>query len=255
VEGRAGQRWDIPVDTPVRLVNNSQLVTDVTFQDLRSSADVYYYPASNGRKSPKLEAIYNMKYATLRDMLAVNQSINYRDIDEHWAEQEIIRMSKNKIVQGWPDGNFHPDQPVTRAQFAAMLVRALKLLDDPISAQRFADVPRDAWCRGSVGAAVSAGIVQGYTQHSFGPNDHITREQMAAMVARAVNSAELSSATEQLLDQFADAEEIGLWARPAVGLMVEEDIFKGRTEENFEPKGTTTRAEATVVLLRMLNLL
>lgn len=255
VENKSGQRWDISLDTSVKLVNNNQFFNDMTFRDLRSGADVYYYPASDGRKAPKLEAIYNMKYATMRDMLAVNQSVNYRDIDEHWAEQEIIRMSKGKIVQGWPDGSFHPDQPVTRAQFAAMLVRALKLVDDPVNAQRFADVPRDAWCRGAVGAAVAAGIVQGYSQHSFGPNDVITREQMAAMVARAVNSAELSPANEKLLEQFADAEDIGIWAQPAVTLMVEKNIFKGRTEENFEPRGTTTRAEATVVLLRMFNLL
>lgn len=255
VESRDGQRWDIPADLPVRLVSNNQLVPDVTFRDLRSGADVYYYPAGGSRKSAQLEAIYNMNYATLRDMLQINQAISYRDLKDHWAEQDIIRMSKYKIVQGWPDGYFHPDKPVTRAEFAAMLARTLKLVDDPVSAQRFADVPRDAWCRGAVGAAVAAGIVQGYSQHSFGPNDVITREQMAAMVARAVNSAQLAADTADLLDQFADGEEIGSWARPAVAFVVERNIFKGRTEENFEPGGTTTRAEATVVLLRMLNLL
>lgn len=257
IEAPDGSNLEIDATVSVRLMINNQLERKVPLSSLPPGANIYYLPTGDQRTAPKVAAIYDTAYATLNSRLPGRVPVIYSDIAGHWAEEVIANLSEWRIVGGYPDGSFRPDQPVTRAQFAAMLVRALKLAETPRDKPAgFVDVPTGAWHHRAVSTAVEAGLVAGYSEHFFRPNEAITREQMAAMVSRALGGETVYYSPEnQILAGYIDQQEISAWARPSVSLMVKHEIMKGRAENKITPQGITTRAEATAVLLRMFDLL
>ena len=180
----------------------------------------------------------------------------FADIATHWARNDIEVMAARHVVQGMPDGTFAPDAGVTRAQFAAFVTRCLGL--EPGGAAGFSDVPANVWYAGVVAAAAKAGIVKGFEDGTFRPDEPITREQVAAMVTRALKVAGKEVALtpaerERLLAVFADRGAIGGWALDAVAVAVKEGIVRGRTVDTFAPQGTATRAEAVTMLKRLVT--
>ncbi|MGI9861283.1 S-layer homology domain-containing protein [Moorella naiadis] len=180
----------------------------------------------------------------------------FADIAGHWAQKEIEFMAAQGFVAGVGDNKFAPEATVTRAEFAAIVARMAGLAADPDGAKPFHDVPQNAWYCGVVGAAAKAGLVRGVGEHSFAPDEPITREQMAAMMVRLMAQKGLNmtiGATEAsgLLAGFQDAASISSWARNAVALVAQERIMVGRATGQFVPAGDATRAEATVVLCRV----
>ncbi|MNJ48725.1 Endo-1,4-beta-xylanase A precursor [compost metagenome] len=117
-------------------------------------------------------------------MLEYNKT--FADVrEDHWAAQTIKIMSAMLIANGVSDTQFAPDRSITRAEFAALIVRVLGL--DAEGASPFADVTAGDWFASSVAAAYQAGIVNGRTETAFAPNQTISREEMAAMIVRAYN--------------------------------------------------------------------
>ncbi len=174
---------------------------------------------------------------------------SFTDIAGHWGENSIIRAAAQKIVSGYPDGTFKPNNPVTRAEFTVMLVGALKL-DGTGAAIDFSDLTKiGAWAKRAVALAVQAGIVSGYEDGSFRPDAQITRAEMASMIANALKVPRDANA----LTGFADNEDIPNWAKGAVEAIHKLGIVSGRGGNKFVPNGTATRAEAVVMLLRMLE--
>ncbi|MEG6615151.1 S8 family serine peptidase [Peptococcaceae bacterium 1198_IL3148] len=247
---------EIDPETKVKLVKDNKLQRDVAIGDLPTGTDAYYYPQNDYRILEQFEAMYDLAYTTLTKRLLAAKPKAYPDTKGHWAEQVITSMSNQKVIGGFGDGTFRPDQTVTRAQFASMLVRALKLVDEPGEAKTFRDVANGAWYQGAVGAAVKAGLVVGYTEHTFGPNDPITREQMTVMIARVVSGGHIPySSEDRALDIYRDLDQISLWAQPSIAYMVDKGVISGRAANVFAPQGTATRAEAVAVIQRMLDLL
>lgn len=186
------------------------------------------------------------------------QPEQFTDINGHWAQQEINAMAVKGFVSGVGEGKFAPEATITRAEFATILARMAGLTADPDGAVRFSDVPANAWYRGMVGAAVKAGLVSGVSAHQFAPGDLITREQMAAMMVRLMARDGLdmtidNSGVSEALAPFGDAGGISSWARSSVALMAHWQVMSGRENGKFIPLGNATRAEATVVLYRVLQ--
>lgn len=181
-------------------------------------------------------------------------SRTFTDIAGHWAKTNIEIMAARQVVRGMTPENFAPDDTVTRGQFTAMLVRTLGLPEEP-AASKFVDVPGDYWCAGAVGTAVKMGLVAGYSIGTFGPDDPITREQMAAMLVRAMRFSSSKQLNESVFEpgEFLDGSVISPWARDSVAMVVREGMMKGRSAGTFDPKDLTTRAEAATVLVRLLN--
>ena len=120
---------------------------------------------------------------------AVRSNRTFEDIQGHWAQSNIERMANKLIVNGSADGMFDPNRTVTRAEFVAMLVRALGLTEKP-QLSSYSDVgPNEIWYAGAIGAASAAGLIEGYADGSFRPDARITREQVAVMLARAARYA------------------------------------------------------------------
>ncbi|MFD0962248.1 S-layer homology domain-containing protein, partial [Paenibacillus chungangensis] len=113
------------------------------------------------------------------------------------------------------------------------------------------------WYAPAVTAAVNAGLLQGYAGNTFRPDLPIRREELAALIDRArhfaANEQSAQADVAKTLDAFIDQASISDWARQAVANLVQDGIVQGRNENLFEPKAHTTRAEAVVMLTRLLR--
>lgn len=177
----------------------------------------------------------------------------FSDISGHWAKTDIMEMVNRGVVSGMSADRFAPNNAVTRAQFAMLLANALTLKAG--SGNPFKDVKKGVWYEDAVKKAYSAGLINGVSSDTFKPEKPISREEMAVMLIRAKAYA-LGSKPEALKEggapSFSDQSSISGWAKSSVSVAVEEKLMKGRSASEFAPKGETTRAEAAVVLKRLL---
>jgi len=177
----------------------------------------------------------------------------FTDLEKHWAKTDICEAASLGIIEGVAKGRFAPNLTVTRTEFTVMLARALQLpaIEDEAS-RSFRDhesIP--AWARPMIKAALAEGFVNGYPDETFRPDNTITRTEMAVMLSRAMK---WDTHNKQKLS-FTDAASVPAWAIPYVALVNERGLVQGRGGNLFVPDGTTTRAEAAVVLLRLWNTL
>lgn len=215
--------------------------------------------------------------------VAVEARRTFDDLNGHWARAEVEGLANRLFIEGVGQRRFAPDEQVTRAQFTAMLVRTLGLAG---GASAFADVDADAWYAEAVAAAYRFGIVHGYEDGTFRPEDYITREQMAAMLDRAMTRTGYAGAKTALgpartdedevasngssgaetdmnlhhneasvLDGYADAAAISGWARGPLSAMVRAGILQGTPAGMLEPGQIASRSEAAAMLARLLNAL
>jgi uncharacterized repeat protein (TIGR02543 family) len=176
-------------------------------------------------------------------------TINFSDISAHWAKASIKQAVSSGIVTGYQDGTFKPDKTVTRAEFAVMLMNALKT-EGAGAALTFTDTAKiGSWAQKAVAQAVQAGIINGYEDGTFRPAGEITRAEMAAMIAGALGKDSEANATAT---SFADDNDIPTWAIAAVAYVKQASIMQGKGDNQFAPGDHATRAEAVTVLLNML---
>lgn len=187
----------------------------------------------------------------------VQSSISFNDVTtKHWAHGSIEALASRFIVQGTGKDTFEPNRAVTRAEWTAMLVRALDLAEKPDKAA-FSDVQSGQWFAGVIGAAAEAGLVQGFGDGTFQPNALVTKQQMAVTLAKAialVNQDQQTSSADiaQLESAFKDAADIADWAKDAVALIYDAGIVQGNSQGLFQPMKPSTRAEAATVLYNLL---
>jgi tripartite motif-containing protein 71 len=189
------------------------------------------------------------KFAVLAVEQAAEAKADFSDIAGHWAEVNIKQVVNEGIVRGYPDGTFKPNRAVTRAEFAVMLMNALKPSEEG-AALTFADAAKiPAWEKQAVTQAVEAGIINGYDDGTFRPDVEITRAEMASMVAKAFKlTLEENAATG-----FADDMDIPAWAKGAVAALKKLGLMDGTGANRFNADSRATRAEAVTILLRMLE--
>lgn len=174
----------------------------------------------------------------------------FTDIASHWAKDDIEVMVARHIINGIDAGIFAPQNNITRAEFAALLSRVLKLSD--VSADgSFKDVTGNEWYAGDVNKAAKAGIILG-SDGNFRPGDRITRQEMAVMIQRAYSYA--GGKIDTLKDlAFTDKGSISSWANNAVQSVYSLGIIKGRTDGSFGALDNATRAEGTVMLKTLMD--
>jgi hypothetical protein len=185
----------------------------------------------------------------------------FADLSNHWAKSDIELMAAKHIVKGKTGTSYAPKEEVTRAQFAALLVRALGIQKAKVDhTLPFTDVQTSKWYYNEVAVAYNYGIINGLTDTSFGPNVKVTREQMAVMIIRAMTAADMNveltnDQVQERLSKFKDQTQIAKWAEDDVAKATQLGIINGRTEETFVPSAYATRAESAVMLRRLLNVL
>lgn len=172
----------------------------------------------------------------------------YTDVSANaWYYNSVRFVSESSLMNGVTATQFAPDANLSRAQLAQILYN--KEGTPAVSGgSPFTDVTAGTWYTNAVAWASAEGIVGGYGDGRFGPNDNITREQLAVMLWRY---AEEPAASVGLT--FSDASQISSFARPAICWAVENGILNGKGGNILDPKGFATRAEVAQMLKNYLD--
>ncbi|RJX39549.1 S-layer protein [Paenibacillus pinisoli] len=196
--------------------------------------------------------VVTIKHAGNSVYAVISYSKSFDDVENHWAGSDIGWLASKLLVKGMSESQFSPDTSITRAEFAALLVRALGLKEQAGSS--FSDVQTSNWFAGYAAAAAKAGLIEGYEDGTFRPSQTISREEMAVLALRAASLVEKQSHTAPLtaLQSFSDGGAVSGWARQAAAFAVEEGIMNGLTSTSFAPQEQATRAQAAVILKRLL---
>ena len=171
----------------------------------------------------------------------------FTDMVNHWAAADVMAMNKAGIVSGVSATLFDPDRNITRAEFAAIISRALKLADKTAD---FKDV-NDEWFAPYVGACADAGIITGYDGY-FRPNDNITRQEMAVIIVNAYSYLGKAGANGGI-DNFSDKWAIADWAKAAVDTASSVGLISGMGDGTFAPGANATRAQAASLIYRLIK--
>ncbi|WP_438348834.1 SwmB domain-containing protein [Paenibacillus sp. FA6] len=179
----------------------------------------------------------------------------YADVTNHWAKSEINELLAKFVVNGRTSVAFEPNSNITRGEFAVFIAKALGLSGDSQAASRFSDVQSFTATGAYIGAATKAGIITGNTDGTFKADKYVTREQMAIMMVRAMDYAEYKSANTSTavttLSKFKDRGKIQ--SLDSVSRAVKEGIIQGVSTTTFQPQGNATRAQAAVMVKRLLS--
>ena len=171
----------------------------------------------------------------------------------YWAEEYIRKLFDRGIVKGLNESSFMPGRPITRAEFTQIIVNSLKIPYRE-GEVHFSDVAEKDWYYKSVSSAAAFGIIVGRPDGSFAPNESITRQDMAVVIAKFLekNQGENAKGLGETLD-FADRSNISGYALDSVAAVVSQGLMVGKPGNMFDPKGLTTRAEAVTVICKLLN--
>lgn len=178
-----------------------------------------------------------------------NATIDFADTQGHWAEKTIEVFIKMQLIKGYEDGTVRPNSPITRAEFATILNRAFNIQSGSVASVVLKDIG-DSWAKEAIENLVAAGVINGYMDGKFKPDQTITREEMVVMLSRIVNLNNL--AKDQAKGNFNDLNDA--YAASEIIAEAQVGIVSGKGDGRFDPKGNATRAEALQIILNVLEL-
>lgn len=165
-----------------------------------------------------------------------------------WFYDTVQYVYDEGLMAGTGDRIFSPQQTTTRGMIVTILHR---MAGSPeAEGQDFTDVDPDAWYAPAISWSIESGVGAGYGGGLFGPDDAITREQMASFLYRYAELKEYDVSAVGDLEDFADASAVSDWAEDVMSWAVGSDLFAGRDNNQLAPQGLTTRAEAATILMR-----
>lgn len=245
--GYVGRTIAIPdgVD-PSKITTGIVLNENGTFSHVPTEVTVI-----NGKYYAKINSLSNSTYSVIYNKMEFN------DAKTHWARKSIENMGSRLVVSGDGNGTYRPNSDMTRAEFAAIVGKALGLRTKEEKSS-FSDVDVTAWYHGYTMTAAAYGIVTGYNSSTFAPNDKITREQAMTMIARAMKITGLKTNNDErdldeLLRGYKDAGTISGYAKSAIGECLKTGVVSGKADQILAPKDFITRAEVAVIVERLLQ--
>jgi hypothetical protein len=176
----------------------------------------------------------------------------FKDVNGHWAYDNIMAITEREAFQGYPDNSFQPNSAMTRAMLAAVLARMAMVDTGSYTTRIFDDVAPDAWYGPSVAWAFEQGIVTGMGNNKFNPNANVTRQEISVMLSRFVNYMQIRMKTVDSAP-FADQDQASAWAKAAIADMQKYDIVGGKSNNRFDPYADSTRAEIATMLYRLIQ--
>lgn len=175
------------------------------------------------------------------------------DISGHWSYNNIINMVGMDIISGF-DGMFYPDSNITRAEFAKMVATAFGY-ESSSKLTAFSDVSSSDWYYEYAAALYENGIMQGVGDRSFGANETLTREQMAAIIYRVIENRSYEIADTAAMPTFKDEAEIADFATEAVNELTSKGIINGVGNNSFSPDTFATKAQVSAILDRLIEII
>ena len=177
-----------------------------------------------------------------------NYKPDFQDLDSvEWARTAINGLAMRGMISGRDQYTFDPNANITRAEYCQILMGAINALNAK-GESTFTDVPSTAWYYNAVSVASQLGIVSGYGDGNFGPNDLITRQDMALMTYKTAKIMNKSLEPVNAEITFEDSHEISDYAFEAVMTLQKAGIINGMTDTTFEPHSNATRAQSAKVI-------
>ena len=177
------------------------------------------------------------------------QTTGYSDVAANdWFADAVQYVSDKGMMNGTGKNTFGPQLTTTRGMIVTVLYRLEK--EPAASAASFTDVASGEYYTNAVAWANANGIVTGYGNGKFGPNDTITREQLAAILYRYAQFKKFGTSASADLNSYVDAQSVSSYAVPAVQWACGAGIVNGKTGNKLDPKGSATRAEVAAMLMR-----
>ncbi|MEK3722566.1 S-layer homology domain-containing protein [Paenibacillus sp. FSL H8-0034] len=205
---------------------------------------------TDGKTNAIINSLTNSSYAL------VLSPKTFADVENHWSKQDVNDMASRQIVQGVTNEAFQPDKAVTRAEFVAIMVRALGLKPG-LGTDAPKDIQVSDWYAGVVQTGVSYKLISGYEDGTFRPNLTITRTEASTIVARALTIAKLNQGMNDVevtkqLELFADGFKVPAWAKNDLAIAVKNSILQGDNGK-IMPDDNVTRAQTAAMLRRLLQ--
>ncbi|WP_342551571.1 S-layer homology domain-containing protein [Paenibacillus sp. FSL R7-0652] len=178
--------------------------------------------------------------------------MNFSDISANFAEEAIKHLTAVGILKVYADGIFGSNKKITRAEFTIMTKRALRYKNSSAYVQALKDFAENAWYAEELLTTLDSGITKGFTNKMYRPDVFILREQAAVMIANVLKKNNFHPTLGEQI--FKDDKDIASWANSSVYLLKSHKIVQGQNNF-FYPKREVTRAEAAMMIYRMLTVL
>lgn len=178
----------------------------------------------------------------------------FTDTANHWAKDNIDFVASRDLITGTSATAFSPDTAITRADFLMALGKLSGADVSGYTTSSFTDVPNTNPAMPYIEWAVQKKIVQGIGNNKFGPDNKITREDMAVMMVNYAKATGYTLPVSKQYAAFADDAKISSYAKDAVKAIQQTGVINGKTGNLFDPKGNATRAEASTILRRFVEL-
>ncbi len=206
----------------------------------------------DGKYYAKINSLTNSSYSVIWSPKT------FADVEKHWAKNAIDDMASRLIIAGNVNGTFEPQKDITRAEFTAIVVNALGLMRPGTGKSVFADVQKGKWYYDAISIANEYGLVTGYGNGKFGPNNKVTREQAMAIISKAMDITGLkvqltSGEQEKLLSAFKDGSKVSEYLKSGTAACLKAELIKGKPNNLLAPKSNITRAEVAVIVRNLLQ--
>ena len=208
-----------------------QIHTNTSMEAMQKSIEPFEYSGMTGAAAPIVSAFEDVP-------------------DGYWASCDINVLTDNNIIAGYPDRTFKPNLPVSRAEMATMVVKGLNLNNDvTCPSNMFKDVPSSHWANKTIAKAVSNGLMTGYPNNLFKPNQSISRAEAFTIMAKGINCPMDECKAQDILSKYCDGNDVPAWAKVPVAKVLESGGISEFPEPNqISPNKDASRAEIASML-------
>lgn len=196
-------------------------------------------------------AFMSLMLAIVMVIMVTSASPQFTDVSptkDAWCYTQVMKAYEAGLINGYGNGLFGKNDPITRGQMVQILYNYYG--EDCGTNSGFSDVPSSAWYAKAVTWASKNGVVSGYSNGTFGPNNQLTREQMVTIL---YNVAGRPATNTSALAQFNDGGQVAAYAVNGFSWAVSNKVVSGTSNTTLSPRGTATRAQVAVILIRYLE--
>ena len=225
---------------PTKITTGIVYNEDGTFSHIPTTVFV-----RDGKYYARLNSLTNSKYSVIWNPIEV------KSVEKHWAKTPVNDMASRLIIKDID--SFEPNKAITRGDFAEYITKAIGIYrTNSVKSKPFSDIELSNSLADAIAIASEYGIINGYPDGTFRPNETITREEAMSMYAKAMEITQLDNIDKARISKYKDKGSVSKWAYSAVQSTVGSGVFNGRTADKIEPKGIFTYAEAATAIRNLL---
>ena len=207
-------------------------------------------PSHRRKDKPSPSTVLPSQVDIKKEQKEMQEVISFMDIQGHWAEKVIQEVAKKGYFKGTSATTFSPNKTTTRAEFVTVLGRLANINPSQYPKAKQVDIKEGSYYQAYANWAIAEGIVKGTDANHFSPDQKITREEVATILARYLEKQGKLEDKNQA-QTYKDQDQVSSWAKEAVKNMTAAGIFKGQDKGKFAPKKSLTRAEFAQVIYNM----